>query len=233
MTTRQTGTLLLLMAACYACAGPMTVLYPPRAHEPTRWVYVVSHGWHTGMVVKRQDIPLDVWPESRDFPDADYLEVGWGEWDYYQAREPSVGLALKAACGSTSVLHVVGFRGPVTAYFPQSDIIALELSQRGFERLCGYIHHSYDLAGMSKALPVGPGLYGNSRFYPAQGQFHLLNTCNVWTAQALRAAGYPIRVFGALTASSVMSQARPFGNVVQVPPAGRPVLPVPESGYEN
>ena len=225
MNIRQTGALLWLTALCYACAEPMTVRYPPYAHEPARLIYLVSHGWHTGIVVKRQDIPLDVWSESRDFPDADYLEIGWGEGDYYQAREPSVGLALKAACGSTaSVLHVVGFKGSVTACFPQSDIIALELSPRGFERLCDYIHNSYDRAGRNKALPVGPGLYGDSQFYPARGQFYLFNTCNVWTAQALHAAGYPLSSFCALTADSVMSQARQFGSVVQDSSAVAPLL---------
>jgi uncharacterized protein DUF2459 len=56
------------------------------------------------------------------------------------------------------------------------------------------------------AMHGGPGLYGDSRFYPAWQQFNLFNTCNVWAARALRSAGLPIE--DAITKEGLMSQAR-------------------------
>lgn len=69
-----------------------------------------------------------------------------------------------------------------------------------------YIHDAHAREGAQPAAPLGPGLYGDSRFYPARERFHLFNTCNVWTARALRAAGLPFAP--AVTAEGVMAQAR-------------------------
>jgi uncharacterized protein DUF2459 len=65
--------------------------------------------------------------------------------------------------------------------------------------------------------PLGPGLYGDSRFYPAHGQFHLFNTCNTWAARALQAAGYPMS--SPIIAGALLSQARPFSISHEVQPA--------------
>jgi hypothetical protein len=64
--------------------------------------------------------------------------------------------------------------------------------------------------------PLGSGLYGDSRFYPARETFHLFNTCNVWTARALRSAGLPVR--DAITTEGLMAQVRRLGRVVQAAP---------------
>ena len=184
-------------------------------------VYLVSHGWHTGIVVRRTDLPTAVWPESEDFPGAEYLEVGWGDRDYYQSPEFSAWLAFKAIAWPTpSVLHIVGFSGPVTSYFPHSEVVELELSQRGFERLSGFVHDRFDRDGAARSARLGPGLYGQSAFYPAREKFHLFNTCNVWTARVLRAAGLPVTPVYAITTDNVMSQARRFGKTIQSRPAG-------------
>lgn len=184
-------------------------------------VYLVSHGWHAGIVVRRADLPAALWPESEDFPGAEYLEVGWGDRDYYQAREPGIWLMLKAAFWPTpSVLHIVGFSAPVASYFPHSEVVELELSQHGFERLAGFVHDRFDRNGAARAARLGPGLYGLSGFYPAHEKFHLFNTCNVWTARVLRAAGLPVTPSSAITTDNVMSQARRFGKTIQSRPAG-------------
>ncbi len=217
MAALRAGLFFFVILALSACATPVKGLYPPGRGEPTVSIYLVSHGWHAGIVVQRSAIPDDLWPENRDFPEAEYLEVGWGERDFYQSRDPGVWLTLKAALlPNLSVLHVVGFRGPVKSYFLTSEIIELEPSPRGFRELIRYIHNSYAREDAKRVQPLGPGLYGHSRFYPARGKFHLFNTCNVWTARALRAAGYPMSY--AITAGSLMSEARTFGKVIQSQP---------------
>lgn len=201
------------MALLTACATPMA---EPTAREdtPTVPVFLVSHGWHTGIVIRRADIPARLWPEVGDFPQAEYLEVGWGDRAYYQARDPGLWLTLKAALVPTpSVLHVVGFRDQPAAHFPASEIIALTLPHRDFEPLAKYFHDAHARETTQPVAPLGPGLYGDSRFYPARETFHVFNTCNVWTARALRAAGLPVR--DSITTEGLMAQARRLGWVVQ------------------
>ena len=183
------------------------------------WVYLVSHGWHAGIVLGRAEIPDNVWPAAGDLPDAQYLEVGWGDMDYYQTPDPHMGLIIKAALLPTaSVLHIVAFSGPVQAYFPYSEIIRIELSSAGFEHLSRTIAASFATDEAGNITSLGHGLYGNSRFYLSRESYHLFNTCNVWTARVLRAAGLPITPATATRVESLMSQARNFGIVVQSGP---------------
>ncbi len=111
--------ILFLAASCGAYTAPARQAPAPGVSAPSKTIYLLSHGWHAGIVLQRAEIGDSVWPEPVDCPDAQYLEVGWGDMDYYQTPDPHQGLIFKAALLPTaSVLHIVGFSGPVPAYFP-------------------------------------------------------------------------------------------------------------------
>lgn len=212
--------ILFLAVSCGACAVPVRETTPaPGASEPRKMIYLVSHGWHAGIVLRHTGILDSIWPGVGDFPNAQYLEVGWGDMDYYQTPDPRMGLIIKAALLPTaSVLHIVGFSGTVPANFPFSEIIRIELSAASFEHLSRTIAASFVLNEAGNARSLGPGLYGNSRFYLSGETYHLFNTCNVWTARALRAAGLPVTPATAIRVESLMFQVRKFGKVVQSRP---------------
>jgi uncharacterized protein (TIGR02117 family) len=196
----------------YACAGAIGELHFRGAGEDARSVFVVNHGWHSAIVVKKTDIPTAVLPEITDFPEAEYLEFGWGDRDYYQAPDPGLGLALKAAFWSKgSVLHVAGFEGAVEDFFHGAEIIEIGMSSEAFEDLMKFIAGTFLRSGESGLVAVGPGLYSTSRFYSATGRFHLFRTCNTWVAEALSSAGVPISPGYAVTAGSLMDQVKQFG----------------------
>jgi len=210
------GLTALMLALLVACASPPEGLFPPRPNEPFKTIYLVSHGWHAGIVVRRKDIPPGIWPQHKDFPEAEYLEVGWGDKDYYMTPQPHLGITLKAGLlPSASVLHVVGFRGAVTHYFPHSEVIRINLSEAGFERLCAYLASSYAENEAGHSQPLGPSLYGDGQFYLSRETYHAFNTCNVWSARALRAAGCPITPAFTLTVDTLIVRAAELGTVIQ------------------
>jgi len=130
--------------------------------------------------------------------------------------KPNLGITLKAGLLPTaSVLHVVGFRGPVTDYFPRSEVIRIDLSEAGFQRLCRYLENSYarDETGLSQ--PLGPSLYGDGQFYLSRETYHAFNTCNAWTARALREAGCPITPAANLRVKTLMTNVAKFGTMIQ------------------
>ena len=217
MTLLRRALLAPILLGLGACAAQPPGPVQPQSDESVVAIYLVAHDKHSGIAVRRADIPAGLWPESRDFPRADYLEVGWGDRDYYYGRNQGSGDALRAAFGfsNPSVLHVAGVRGTLMQNFPASEIVELMLSREGFEHLVRYIHDAYDRAGAPAAVPLGPGLYGDSRFYPGRETFNLLRTCNVWTAQGLRGAGLPVE--DSITLGGLMSQAREIGKVIQMP----------------
>jgi uncharacterized protein (TIGR02117 family) len=211
--------ILFLAAICGVCSAPVRDALAPIDSEPRTTIYLVNHGWHAGIVLPRAGLPDSVWPALGDCPGAQYLEVGWGDRDYYQEPDPHIGITLKAGLLPTaSVLHIVGFDGPVPAYFPYSEIIGIGLSSAGFEHLSRTIAASFARDEAGNARPLDPDLYGNSRFYLSRETYHLFNTCNVWTARVLRAAGLPVSPARAIGVGGLMSQARKFGTTVQVGP---------------
>ncbi len=190
-----------------SCANPQSSPSLLSPQQLVKMVYVVNHGKHTGIAIKRSDIPETIWPEVGDFLHANYLEVGWGAADYYQARQPSLSQGLQALLfPSASVLHVVVLPNSPKVSFPPGQVAEVRLSEDGFIHLCEYIHLSYlhDIQG--RALPVGNSVYGQGFFYQAQGQYHLLNNCNHWTASALEVAGYPLVKGYVMSADYLMNQ---------------------------
>lgn len=112
----------------------------PEPAASAKVAYLVSHGWHVGLVGAYR-----------------YLEVGWGDGDYYRAARGSVGLALKAAFRSEStVLHVAAFNTPIASFFGSAQVVAIALSASGFEELTRFIHAAYarDASGRPAVVPV-------------------------------------------------------------------------------
>lgn len=197
---------LLLSFAITACTA--TPHIEPSDGARDHLIHVVRHGWHTGIVVRIADIPPEIWPEAAaEFPRMTYLEVGWGDRRYYMHPDSGAGTASRAAVfGGPGVLHVVGLPNAPRVEFPRSEVVALPVSREGFDRLCAYFAASFERDAAGGPVLLGDGLYGVSRFYASSERFHLLNTCNVWTARALREAGLPIAP--ALTAGSIIDNAR-------------------------
>jgi uncharacterized protein (TIGR02117 family) len=157
------------------------------------------------VVVRREDVPAAVWPERDDFSAA-YLEVGWGERAFYQAPRGTLWMGLKAAFWvNDSVLHVAAFSAPPAVYFAGREVAEIPLSRQGFHALAAFIADAHARTTEGQPIPLGPGWYGDSRFYLGRERY-VLTSCNVWTARALRAGGFPITPFWALTAGNVMFQ---------------------------
>ena len=179
-------------------------------------VYLVGHGWHAGIVLRRIEARAAHWPEQDDFPDAVFLEVGWGDRDYYQNPDPGLGDRLKGAFWPTpSTLHVVGFRREVTDFFPASEVIRIDVPEAGADSPAAFIHAAYARDEEGQPIVLGPGLYGESRFYAARERYHVFKNCNTWAARALREAGLPLRPKEILTAKDLLKQVRPFGETIQ------------------
>lgn len=166
--------------------------YSPDEHN-TKVIYVVNHGWHTGIIVELTDIPLSLLPEKQHFKGARYLEIGWGDAGFYQSRQISTSLALKALFTQTqSVMHLASFRDSVHHYFQASKIITLRLKQTELDFLIKNISDTFVRKG-GIATPLMQGRYGKSFFYPAAPKYHLFRTCNNWTAQMLQYANIPVK----------------------------------------
>jgi len=180
-------------------------LYPAPAGEATVTVFVVSHGYHAGIVLPGATLGdvasqrgyaalVAVATRFAQFP---FVEIGWGDEEFYRSvptiASVTVPMAVRSLFlpGNRSVLHVVGLNYPPRFAFPVADIIPLDLSAEGFDRLLARIDATFAPAAGVPAEDAGPGLYGPSRFYRARGTFNIFHVCNHWLADLLDAAGVP------------------------------------------
>ena len=169
-------------------------------------VYVVNHGWHTGFVVSASSI-LQAMPELKQrFKHAQYIEFGWGDDEFYQAEEITSGVTLKAIFLPTdSVVHAVLVPLKVDSYFKNSEVEKFCLEDSDLESLIKFISSSFYRDESGNILKLNHGIYGDSQFYKARGDFHIFNTCNKWTAKGLESAGMKISTAFKLTAGSIMN----------------------------
>jgi len=173
-------------------------------------IWVVSNGWHSGIVLARADVPESVIPEITDFPHARFFEFGWGDAEFYPAREAGTWLALRAAFPGPAVMHVAGLPDHPARIWPQVTILPFAVDTQGLRRLLDFLRDSFDRTGAGRAAVKARGIYPFSLFYPATGRFHLFNNCNTWTAQALTAMELGASLGGVNTADDLISRIRPF-----------------------
>jgi len=199
---------LLLMSLVSACSTlPKSVKpYENAESSGSQPVFVVSHGWHTGIVFPRKAILNHVPSLSDRFPTGEYLEFGWGDKGFYEAKEITTSLTIRAIFWPTeSVVHVVSVPESPYLSFPNSEIRAMCLSQYAMDSLGKFLSQSFRKDKTSNLFFTKKGIYGDSQFYVGEGSFYLFNNCNKWTAKALESAGFNIDPTFKLTASSVIS----------------------------
>jgi uncharacterized protein (TIGR02117 family) len=161
--------------------------------EAERVVHVVSHGWHTGVVLEREALATLLPAIGGDLGDRHYVEIGWGDGKYYPAEKGTVGLALRALLWPTpSVLQVVPFTASPREYFAQSDVAAVPVDEAGYRAVLEFVARSFERTREGGVVRLGRSQYGEGWFYSAEGSFHAFNTCNTWVARAIGKAGYPV-----------------------------------------
>jgi len=196
----------LAVATVLTARSADPALWPPAAGEPSVEIHLVSHGYHSGLVIARGAIAdaaarnghAALAAVAQRFAHYRWLEIGWGDEGFYRSvpdvASLTVRLALRALFmpGNASVVQVVGLDRPPREAFPRSDMNRIELSEQGFARMLAGIEASFGRGpGAAPLEPLGPGLYGPSLFYRGVDAFHVFNVCNHWVARLLSSAGLP------------------------------------------
>jgi uncharacterized protein (TIGR02117 family) len=184
-------------------------------------IYIVSHGWHTGFVVPAKRIQNQLPKLRKRFGDIPYIEFGWGDKDFYQAKEITTGLTLNAILWPTeSVIHAVAVPKKVDKYFANSIVETLCLSGIEYSSLLRFISESFYKDEHGEIIELKSGIYGNSQFYKGVGNFYFMNTCNNWTAKGLKSAGMDISPTFKLTAGSIMDYVKEYRQALTMDPTG-------------
>lgn len=195
---------LLLLSAC--STEPRIVKSTDISVTSDQEIYIVNHGWHTGFIIPADTITQQLPQLKERFQNSPYIEFGWGDRGFYQAEEITSGLTVQAILWPTeSVMHVVTVSDPAQSHFSNSQVEMLCLNGEQYSRLISFIENSFFKDSTGNILPLKKGIYGDSQFYKARGNYYLMNTCNKWTAKGLNSAGMDIFTDFKFTADSIMN----------------------------
>jgi hypothetical protein len=82
------------------------------------------------------------------------------------------------------------------------------MSREGLDRLAAFLWDYLEKNPQLVPHRVGDGPYPGSTFYASTGTYSLSNTCNTWTAEALRIGGLPVSASGVVFAHQVVAQVQ-------------------------
>jgi len=178
-------------------------------------IYVSSISWHTGIVIPVYALPDSLWKEGHNFGENTYLEIGWGDTDFFTHKGFNLWFAFKAVFWPTSsAIHINPIRRQVEAYYTDTNVVKLELNGEQLERLIHFLVKEFELDGNGKIIPVADGFYPDSHFYKGSSSYYFPNNSNVWAARAIKSAGFTIRPIWLQTTGSVINKVAEFGALV-------------------
>lgn len=162
-------------------------------------IYLASDGFHTNFFVPVQT-PAFNWGNRLNLAEIAnqsklnyrYLQFGWGDRIFY-VETPSwdqvkFSNALRALFywRNQSALFVKGHS--TLPHLPNEEIKCLRLNKRDYLALMNFIDNSFQTDHQGQKQRIASGQDQQSSFYAATGYYSVLNTCNSWTANGLRAA---------------------------------------------
>lgn len=190
--------------------GPSAILSPPQTQsqtQPSHSISLVQHGWHVGLLVPTPLIFKEIPQLKERFPNAQFLEIGWGDRGFYQSKELTWDVYLSAIFWpSASTMHIVGVHEDFESFTQNRTTQKLCLSQVELSQMIKFIRSSFQKDDSKQIQSSVKGLYGDSQFYQGQGRYNWTYTCNRWVAEALKSSGLSLWSQGLLTSQSLMSE---------------------------
>lgn len=187
-----------------ACAGSQPI--PTRSVQTGNVeIAVIARDWHTeiGLLTNQVSGPLaTVDPTTSG---ARYLLIGFGDRAYFADHDAGFGTAMAALFPGPSAVQLT----TVGALPEDADhtIVRLHLPQEALDRILEFAWNSLDRRDGTTLTRVAA--YGDQNvFYAGRQTYDSFYNCNTWTADALRAGGFPFEPSGILFASQVMEQVQ-------------------------
>lgn len=183
----------LAVAFGYAVLTPRLML--PAGKGIT--IYACDNGVHTDLVLPVSADGIDwrqlLQPEEHVGPTGpSHVSIGWGSKDFYVNTPTWADLrpmtALKALLWDEAVLHVEYRPQPA----PSDKCGVWVVGSEDYERIVAFVRSSLRGWPSRKPTPVAAGYGPRDAFFAASGRYTAIETCNQWTARALRVGGAPV-----------------------------------------
>lgn len=173
------------------------------------YVYVVQSAWHTGIILKTENIDSEIWPEVIQYRNFSFIDIGWGDEKFYQNQGSPFFLAARAILWPTSsIIEIYAFnRPPELIYGGKARLLKIPVTEYQLRALSLFISNSF-LRNQLGEIQLSRLYETNTRFFLATQKYHLFKTCNTWIAIAFKKSGFQIRSNFVLNANQLFRQLK-------------------------
>ncbi len=171
---------------------------------------VIDIGWHTGLILPADEMVGGLRSVAHYFAvKPRYWIFGWGNRQFYRAKNPNVWEGITALLPSQSILMIRAVEHlTVVTDLPGVRVWWLPTNPADDQRLAQYIAAFLSIKHTGRLTVVGSGPYPRSKFFASPGTYDAFHTCNTWTVTALKTAGFPVQPAGVIFAGQVVRQLK-------------------------
>jgi hypothetical protein len=198
--------LLILLQACSSIPQRPAGVGASRADAQTI-IYVARRGWHIDIGFRTSDIEPPLTSLGAQFTAPQYLFFGFGDRHYLLAKNKDFPGMLGALWPGDGIVLVTALVATPEEAFGPGEVIRLQVGAAAARAAQAFVWESI-LEENGAARLYGKGPYEGSLYFAAVPKYSAVQTCNTWAAEALRAAGLPVRTRGVVFASQLWSQTR-------------------------
>ncbi|WP_353566365.1 DUF2459 domain-containing protein [Haloferula sargassicola] len=182
-----------------------------RSVEEPRTVPVVvfADSLHTGLILDLKWLRQHGYVPPKEIGDLRWAAFSWGdETAYVQKEWLTPGQVIHAlALPSNSVMEVIAFDYNIPNVCHHQRLYQGFTTESAGDELAAYLNFSTvrDAAGVPDTL--GPSSWGGGQMVRSPHSYYFPRICNVWTVEALNAAGFRFHRWTGLSADGVVRQA--------------------------
>lgn len=188
-----------------------------QAVEDTINIYLVKENWHTGLMIPVNEFTIEHIPIIKNFNTYQFVDIGWGDEDFYQAPDFDLYLAAKAILvPSPSVIRIDGYIFPIERIIQWRDFaVQFKMTKEMFLNMAAFINSSFEYDSDNNVIGLNTESSNSTIFYKSIHKYHLLRTCNTWAAESFKAAGFDVDTFGLITAEQLFSKLGRHGMILK------------------
>ncbi len=180
-------------------------------------VYLVKENWHTGLMIPVNDFTKKTLPVLSHFDDFQYVDIGWGDAQFYQSPGFNIFLALNAILPPTpSVIRIDGYKFPIERVIQWREFaIRFILTKDMFLRMADFINQSFQYNADNEVIISSKEESNSIIYFKSVHYYYFARTCNTWAAEAIQSAGIGIDTFGLVTAKQLYYKLGRFGKILK------------------
>lgn len=177
--------------------------------------YVINYSWHTGFILEWDELLAEKIPAAASLKEYQFVDIGWGDEEFYQTPGIDYYLAAKAVLIPTSsAVRIAGYKFDLELIKTMSDyLVEFKVGRKEYLKLLNFIDDSFEKNETEELFLLSESSNGRIKFFASHRYYHLFNTCNTWIAEGLNRAGLNVRTSLVVQSEDLFEEIKTIGNV--------------------